>query len=146
MTQLLEVRPTDRVLEIGTGCGYQAAVLARLADKVYTIEIVEALARSARTILEELGYTNIFVKAGDGYDGWPEKAPFDKIILTCAPGDFPPALIDQLAEGGRIIAPLGIHGFAQELVLATKTGGKITSRRLLPVRFVPMTGKALEGR
>ena len=146
MTQMLDLKSSDRVLEIGTGCGYQAAVLARLADKVYTIEIVEDLAASARKLLDELGYKNVFVKAGDGFDGWPEKAPFDKIILTCAPGDFPPALIDQLAEGGRIIAPLGPHGFAQYLVLGTRQGGKLESKKMLPVRFVPMTGKALENK
>jgi protein-L-isoaspartate(D-aspartate) O-methyltransferase len=146
MTQLLEIRQSDRVLEIGTGCGYQAAVLARLAKQVYTIEIVEPLADEARKLLAELGYKNIFIKAGDGFDGWPEKAPFDKIILTCAVREFPPALIAQLAEEGRIIAPLGPPGYAQELVLATKKNGRLQSKKVLPVRFVPMTGKALENR
>jgi len=144
MTQMLKVQTEDRVLEIGTGCGYQAAVLSQLADKVYTIEIVEPLARKAQKLLAELDYKNIFVKAGDGYDGWSEKAPFDKIIVTCAPDDIPPALIDQLAEGGRIIAPVGPSGYAQYLVLATKSNGKLTHKKVLPVRFVPMTGKALE--
>ena len=144
MTQMLEVRPEDTILEIGTGCGYQAAVLARLAKQVYTIEIVEALALNARKLLAELGFQNISVKAGDGFDGWPEHAPFDKIILTCAVKEIPPALIEQLKEGGRIIAPLGPPGNVQELVLATKTNGKLTRKQVLPVRFVPMTGKALE--
>jgi len=144
MTQMLEIRPTDRVLEVGTGCGYQAAVLARLADKVYTIEIVEPLAAGARRLLSELGYKNIFVKAGDGYDGWPEKAPFDKIIVTCAPEEIPPKLITQLADGGLIIAPVGPSGHTQYLVLAKKSKGKLTQKKVLRVRFVPMTGKAQE--
>jgi protein-L-isoaspartate(D-aspartate) O-methyltransferase len=144
MTQLLEVRPEDRVLEIGTGCGYQAAVLARLVQQVYTIEIVAPLAEEARKLLAELGYNNIFVKAGDGFDGWPEHAPFDKIMLTCAVKEIPPALVEQLREGGRIIAPLGEVGKVQQLVLATKEGDTLTHRKLLSVRFVPMTGKALE--
>ena len=129
MTQMLEVRPEDKILEIGTGCGYQAAVLARLAKQVYTIEIVEPLADDARKLLAELGYTNIFIKAGDGFDGWSEHAPFDKIILTCAVKEFPPKLIEQLKEGGRIIAPLGPPGYAQELVLATKTNGQLTEQK-----------------
>jgi len=144
MTQLLEVHPNDRVLEIGTGCGYQAGVLARLAAQIYTIEIVEELASGARKILTELGFQNIYVKTGDGFDGWPEKAPFDKIILTCAAKDIPPALITQLAEGGRIIAPLGSPGNVQQLMLATKTNGQLKRKQVLSVRFVPMTGKALE--
>lgn len=143
MTQLLEVRPSDRVLEIGTGCGYQAAVLARLSDKVYTIEIVEPLALSSKKLLTELGYQNIFVKIGDGFDGWPEHALFDKIILTCAVKEFPPALITQLRDGGRIIAPLGPAGYAQNLVLANKQNGQLKRKQILPVRFVPMTGKTL---
>jgi len=146
MTQLLKVRPDDRVLEIGTGCGYQAAVLARLANKVYTIEIVQGLARKAQNLFNELGAQNIFVKAGDGFDGWAKKAPFDKIILTCAIKEFPPALIAQLREGGRIIAPLGSPGSVQQLVLATKEKGQLKRKQILPVRFVPMTGKALKNR
>lgn len=144
MTQLLGVLPEDRVLEIGTGCGYQAAVLARLAQQVYTIEIVEPLADEARKLLAEMGYKNISVKAGDGFEGWSENAPFDKIILTCAVKEIPPALVEQLKEGGRIIAPLGEIGSVQQLVMATKKGGELKHRELLPVRFVPMTGKALE--
>jgi len=146
MTQLLEVRPDDRVLEIGTGCGYQAAVLARLSKQVYTIEIVEPLARNTRKLLAELGYRNIFVKTDDGFDGWAEHAPFDKIILTCAVEEIPPKLIAQLKEGGHIIAPLGSPGTMQQLVLATKTNGQLKRKRVLPVRFVPMTGRALENR
>ena len=123
MTQMLEVRPEDKILEIGTGCGYQAAVLARLAKQVYTIEIVEPLADEARKLLAELGYKNISVKAGDGFEGWPEHAPFDKIILTCAVKEIPPALIEQLKEGGRIIAPMGATHEVQQLVIATKQAG-----------------------
>jgi len=146
MTQMLEVRPEDKVLEIGTGCGYQAAVLARLAKQVYTIEIVKPLADKARKLLAELGYTNIFIKAGDGFEGWPEHAPFDKIIVTCAVRELPPALVAQLHEGGRMIAPIGGADSAQQLVIATKEKGKLRQRQVLPVRFVPMTGKALENR
>ena len=144
MTQMLEVRAEDKVLEIGTGCGYQAAVLARLSKQVYTIEIVKPLADESRKLLEELGYKNIFIKAGDGFEGWPEHAPFDKIILTCAVKEIPPALIEQLKEGGRIIAPIGAPGTVQQLIIATKQAGKLKHRGVLPVRFVPMTGKALE--
>lgn len=144
MTQMLEVRPEDTILEIGTGCGYQAAVLARMVKQVYTIEIVQPLADSARALLAELGCKNIFVKADDGFDGWPEHAPFDKIILTCAVQEIPPALIKQLKDGGRIIAPEGAADEVQYLVIATKQNGKIQHRKVLPVRFVPMTGKAQE--
>jgi protein-L-isoaspartate(D-aspartate) O-methyltransferase len=144
MTQMLEVRPDDKILEIGTGCGYQAAVLARLAQQVYTIEIVKPLADEARKLLTELGYKNIFIKAGDGFEGWSEHAPFNKIILTCAVEEIPPALIEQLKEGGRIIAPIGATYELQQLVIATKKAGTLTYRQVLPVRFVPMTGKALE--
>jgi protein-L-isoaspartate(D-aspartate) O-methyltransferase len=144
MTQMLELRPEDRVLEIGTGCGYQAAVLSKLAGHVYTIEIVEPLASEARKRLAELGYTNISVKAGDGFEGWSEHAPFDRIILTCAVQEMPPALIEQLKEGGRIIAPKGAAYEVQQLVIATKQAGALTYRAVLPVRFVPMTGKAME--
>jgi len=144
MTQMLEVRPEDKILEIGTGCGYQAAVIARMARQVYTIEIVEPLADEARKLLAELGYKNISVKTGDGFEGWREHAPFDKIILTCAVKEIPKALIEQLQEGGRIIAPIGATGGVQQLVLATKTNGELKHKQVLPVRFVPMTGKALE--
>ncbi len=144
MTQMLEVKPADRVLEIGTGCGYQAAVLSKLAGHVYTIEIVEPLAAEARTRLAELGYNNISVKAGDGFEGWSEHAPFDRIILTCAVKEIPPKLIEQLKENGRIIAPVGAEYGVQYLVISTKQAGSLKHKSVLPVRFVPMTGKAME--
>jgi protein-L-isoaspartate(D-aspartate) O-methyltransferase len=114
MTEKLEPKPTDRVLEIGTGSGYQAAVLAELVKEVYTIEIVEPLARRAEADLQRLGYTNVHVRAGDGYKGWPEAAPFDAVIVTCAPNDVPQPLVEQLKEGGRMIIPVGA-GWSQEL-------------------------------
>jgi len=144
MTQLLAPRRDDRVLEIGTGCGYQAAVLSKLAGHVYTIEIVEPLADEARTRLAGLGFDNISVRAGDGFDGWREHAPFDKIIMTCAVKELPPALVGQLKEGGCIIAPVGAADSAQQLVIAIKKDGKLSRKKVLPVRFVPMTGKTLE--
>jgi len=141
MTQELDPKPHHRVLEIGTGSGYQAAVLAELVKEVYTIEIIEPLAERAKADLARLGYTNVFVRAGDGYKGWPEAAPFDSIIVTCAPEQVPPPLIEQLKEGGRMMIPLGpLHD--QNLYLLEKRGGKIERRAVLPVRFVPMTGKA----
>ena len=141
MTEILGPQPTDRVLEIGTGSGYQAAVLAELVKEVYTIEIVEPLAHRAATDLRRLGYANIAVRAGDGYLGWPEQAPFDAIIVTCAPEDIPQPLIDQLKDGGRMIIPVGGDS-VQQLVLLEKHGGQLNRRAVLPVRFVPMTGKA----
>ena len=141
MTEKLEPRPTDRVLEIGTGSGYQAAVLAELVAQVYTIEIVRELADSAGATLKRLGYTNVHVRAGDGYKGWPEAAPFDAIIVTCAPEDVPGPLVDQLKEGGRMIIPVGRAG-NQELVLLRKRDDKLQRQSVLPVRFVPMTGEA----
>jgi protein-L-isoaspartate(D-aspartate) O-methyltransferase len=143
MTEILDPQPTDRVLEIGTGSGYQAAVLAELVRDVYTIEIVEPLARRAETDLRRVGYGNISVRAGDGYQGWPEQAPFDAVIVTCAPENVPQPLIDQLKDGGRMIIPVELGGL-QELVLLEKQGGQLTRRAVLPVRFVPMTGKARE--
>ena len=138
MTELLDAAPPDRVLEIGTGSGYQAAVLAQLARHVYTIEIVPELARSARDTLCRLEYRNVTVREGDGYLGWPEQAPFDRIILTAAPPEIPQLLIDQLARGGRLVAPVG-KGFSQELiVLEKKTGGAISRRSVAAVAFVPM--------
>jgi len=142
MTEALKLDPNDKVLEIGTGSGYQAAVCAEIAKEVYTIEIVEGLAKSAKECLKKLGYPNVFVKAGDGYFGWPEKAPFDAIIGTAAAGRIPPPLLAQLKPGGRMILPTGsAYGF-QYLVLITKDDkGNLSRRRVMPVRFVPMTGE-----
>ena len=141
MTEQLDPKPTDRVLEIGTGSGYQAAVLAELVSEVYTVEIVEPLARRAETDLKRLGYTNVTVRAGDGYKGWPEAAPFDAVIVTCAPEKVPQPLVEQLKDGGRMIIPFGPSG-NQELVLLRKQGTRLEKRATLPVRFVPMTGEA----
>jgi protein-L-isoaspartate(D-aspartate) O-methyltransferase len=141
MTEQLDPKPTDRVLEIGTGSGYQAAVLAQLVAEVYTIEIIEPLAQRAEADLKRLGYTNIHVRAGDGCQGWPEAAPFDAIIVTCAPEKVPPPLVEQLRDGGRMIIPVGPMG-DQELVLLRKQGKQLEKHAVLPVRFVPMTGGA----
>jgi protein-L-isoaspartate(D-aspartate) O-methyltransferase len=141
MTEQLQLKPTDRVLEIGTGSGYQAAVLAELVAEVYTIEIVEPLAKTAETTLQRLGYKNVHVQVGDGYKGWPEHAPFDAIIVTCAPDHVPQPLVDQLKEGGRMIIPVG-ERLAQELYLLEKRNGTIRQGAVLPVRFVPMTSGA----
>ncbi len=137
MTDALDLKHTDRVLEVGTGSGYQAAILAQICDSVYTIEIFETLTKSANAIFEKLGYNNIYCKVGDGYEGWPEKAPFDAIIVTCAPTHVPKPLQEQLAEGGRLIIPVG-EGQVQHLVLLQKKNGKIKQKNILPVRFVPM--------
>jgi protein-L-isoaspartate(D-aspartate) O-methyltransferase len=142
MTEHLDPRPTDRVLEIGTGSGYQAAVLAELTKEVYTIEIVDELARRASVDLKRLGYTNVYVRAGDGYQGWPEAAPFDDIIVTCSPQQVPQPLVDQLKEGGWMIIPVGPF-WDQNLILLHKQGGCLDQRGVLPVRFVPMTGQVL---
>lgn len=139
MTEQLKPQPTDKVLEIGTGSGYQAAVLSGLVNEVFTIEIVEPLAKRAETDLRRLGYTNVFVKAGDGYKGWPERAPFDAIIVTCAPDQIPQPLVEQLKEGGRMVIPVGPEGGVQELYLLEKRGGEVQRQAILPVRFVPMT-------
>jgi len=139
MTSLLDLNESDRVLEIGTGSGYQAAILAEIIDSVYTIEIIEPLGRRAERTLVELGYDRVRVRIGDGYGGWPEAAPFDGIIVTCAPRDIPAPLIEQLAERGRMVIPYGDPWF-QELVLVEKTGGDIRKTSILPVRFVPLTG------
>ena len=141
MTESLQPRPSDRVLEIGTGSGYQAAVLAQLVAEVYTIEIIEDLANQAAAILKRLGCTNVQVRAGDGFQGWPQAAPFDAIIVTCAPEKVPQPLVDQLKEGGRMIIPVG-SAWNQELMLLHKHGGKLEQQAVLPVRFVPMTGEA----
>jgi protein-L-isoaspartate(D-aspartate) O-methyltransferase len=140
MTEQLAPRAGDKVLEVGTGSGYQAAVLAGLVKEVFSIEIVEPLARRAAADLQRLGYTNVFVKAGDGYQGWPEHAPFDAIIVTCAPDQIPAALIEQLRDGGRMIIPVGPEHAVQELIRVEKTGGEVMKRTVIPVRFVPMTG------
>ena len=138
MTDLLAPRRTDRVLEIGTGSGYQAAILSQLAQQVYTIEIVPELAKSAQGILSDLGYRNVTVRQGDGYKGWPEQAPFDGIMLTAAPPEVPQALIGQLANGGRLVAPVGL-GWDQELVLIEKdANGRLQRRSAGGVVFVPM--------
>ena len=139
MTEQLDPKPTDRVLEIGTGSGYQAAVLSLLVSNVCSIEIVEPLARQAEVTLQRLGYKNVRVKVGDGYKGWPEFAPFDSIIVTCAPEHVPQPLIDQLKERGKMIIPIGPFS-SQELYLLEKRDGKVHQRAVLPVRFVPMTG------
>jgi protein-L-isoaspartate(D-aspartate) O-methyltransferase len=136
MTEAARITPDDRVLEIGTGSGYQAAVLAELVKEVYTIEILKPLADSARSLLERLGYKNIKVKWGDGYQGWKEHAPFDAILVTAAPDAVPEELVKQLKVGGRMVVPIG--GFFQDLYRITKTESGIKKETLLPVRFVPM--------
>ena len=141
MTEQLHPKLSDRVLEIGTGSGYQAAILAELVAEVYTIEIAEPLARSAEVTLARLGYKNVHVKVGDGYKGWLEHAPFDAIIVTCAPDRVPRPLTDQLKDGGRMIIPVG-NRFAQELYLLEKKNGQLKESAVLPVRFVPMAGEA----
>lgn len=143
MTELLELSGKDKVLEIGTGSGYQAAVLSKLCKKVYTIEIVEELAVWAKDVLKD--YKNVYVKHGDGYLGWPKKAPFDGIIVTCAPNHIPEPLIEQLAEGGRMVIPVGDYPF-QYLKLVEKIKGKVISKEVLPVAFVPMTGSEIDKR
>lgn len=140
MSEALELKPEDRVLEIGTGSGYQAAVLSLLAREVYSIEIVQSLAQQAEERLKNLGYANVHIRAGDGYRGWPEAAPFDAIIVTAAPDHIPQALVDQLREGGRLVLPLG--RYEQDLIRIRRTPKGTTRESLLPVRFVPMTGEA----
>jgi len=138
MTEALHLKPNDRVLEIGTGSGYQAAVLAELGGEVYTIEIIEPLGKRARRTLDRLGYRNVQVKIGDGYKGWPEKAPFDAIMVTCAPEKVPEPLVDQLREGGRMIIPVGRAGAVQKLVSIVKKRGELETKEVMYVRFVPM--------
>ncbi len=139
MTELLRVTPDSTVLEIGTGSGYQAAVLARLAKHVYTIEIVPELAAWSAGVLKKLEFENVTPRLGDGYKGWPERAPFDRIILTAAPPEVPKALVDQLKPGGRLVAPVGRSVWEQELVVIDKgADGRLSRRSVLPVRFVPM--------
>jgi protein-L-isoaspartate(D-aspartate) O-methyltransferase len=139
MTEALGVQPTHRVLEIGTGSGYQAAVLGLLAREVYTVEIVSGLARSASTVLRELGYSNVRVREGDGYLGWAEHAPFDRIIVTAAPDEIPQPLIDQLAAGGRLVIPVGPQGETQWITIVERTAAGVVERRTIPVQFVPFT-------
>lgn len=136
MTALLQLKGDEKVLEIGTGSGYQAAILAELAKEVYTIEILQPLARDAEKRLKEMGYQNIKVKCGDGFLGWEEFAPFDAIIVTCAPEEIPPKLIEQLKEGGRMVIPVG--EVFQELKVVIKDNGKAREKDIIPVRFVPM--------
>jgi protein-L-isoaspartate(D-aspartate) O-methyltransferase len=138
MTHLLQIKETDKVLEIGTGSGYQAAILSALANKVFTIEIIPQLGRKAEDVLQRLGHANVTTKIGDGYRGWPEVAPFDGIIVTAAPDHIPPALVEQLKPGGRMVIPVG--DFIQELMVLTKRAdGTTVNSRIVPVRFVPLT-------
>ncbi len=139
MTELLDLKKTDKVLEIGTGSGYHSAVLSRVASEVYSIEIIEPLGLQARHTLHSLGYDNVHVRIGDGYGGWPEEAPFDAIILTAAPPRLPQPLVEQLKVGGRLVVPVG--DFLQDLSVFTKTKDGLVRRKIAPVRFVPMTGE-----
>ncbi len=142
MTDMLELKPTDRVLEIGTGSGYQAAVLSKIVNEVYTIEVVSELGIAAKERLERLGYTNIKTQVGDGYYGWEAHAPYDAIIVTAAAGQIPPPLLKQLKPGGRMIIPVKSFYYVQYLILVSKDEkGAITTRQTLPVMFVPLTGK-----
>jgi protein-L-isoaspartate(D-aspartate) O-methyltransferase len=142
MTQMLEPDSTQRVLEIGTGSGYQSAVLAEIVDSVYSVEIICDLAEKAATLLDNLGYDRVSVKCGDGYNGVPEAAPFDRIIVTAAPDHIPEPLIEQLKIGGKMVLPVG--DFYQELVVVEKTEDGVIRKRSIPVRFVPMTGRAMD--
>jgi len=145
MMQALRLSPSDRVLEVGTGGGYLAALISKIVGEVYTIEIEPDLAQTARERLARLRFSNVFVKTGDGFLGWPEHAPFNAMVLTCSPPEIPKPLIDQLVEGGRIILPLGGEKKFQELLLYTKINGKLEGpQHLAPATFVPMKGKILE--
>jgi protein-L-isoaspartate(D-aspartate) O-methyltransferase len=139
MTEALKVQPSHKVLEVGTGSGYQAAVLSQLVREVYTIEIVPELAARAEALLRSLGRTNVHVRAGDGYAGWPEQAPFDRVIVTAAPEEIPRPLIEQLAEGGLLVAPVGPRSAPQWMTVVEKTGKGVVERRTIPVQFVPFT-------
>lgn len=141
MIQLLQVQPSHQILEVGTGSGYQAAVLAELAGEVYTIEIIPSLAEGARGRLEALGYRNVHVRQGDGYEGWSEVAPFDGIVVAAGAPQIPLPLIEQLREGGRIAIPVGVVRGTQDLILGERRGGKLQTRSIAPVLFVPLTGK-----
>ena len=140
MTEAAALTPDAKVLDIGTGSGYQAAVLAEIVNRVYSIEIVPELADRSRRLLADLGYDNVEVRTGDGYRGWPDEAPFDAIVVAAAPDHVPPALVEQLAVGARLVIPVG--RFLQEILIVTKTEGGSTTEAVLPVRFVPMTGEA----
>lgn len=141
MTEVLQLKPTDRVYEVGTGCGYQASILGQLAKDVYSVEIHKPLGERAAKVIGELGYTNVHTRVGDGYEGWPDAAPFDAIIVTCAPTKVPPPLVSQLKEGGRLVIPLGGR-FDQVVHLMVKRDGKLIDTQLRPTLFVPMTGRA----
>jgi len=143
MTEVLDPKPTDKVYEVGTGSGYQASILSRLVKDVYSVEIHPPLSKRATQVIKDVGYTNIHTKIGDGYEGWPDAAPFDAIIVTCAPQKIPKPLIDQLKEGGRMVIPLG-NRFTQSVHLVIKKDGKLIDKELKPTLFVPMTGKALK--
>lgn len=144
MTQHLQIKPSQKVLEIGTGSGYQTAILAELKAEVYSIEIIENLALKAEEILNSIGYTNIHLNIGDGYQGWAEFAPYDAIIVTCAPSKIPEPLIEQLSDNGKMIIPVGERGSVQELILLEKKKGRIKQKGILPVRFVPMINELKE--
>ncbi|MCW8963672.1 MAG: protein-L-isoaspartate(D-aspartate) O-methyltransferase [Gammaproteobacteria bacterium] len=142
MTDMIKLQPGHKVLEIGTGSGYQAAILAQLTDEVFSIEIIEPLANSASELFKRLGYTNITTRIGDGYYGWQEHAPFDAIVVTAAATQIPPPLIKQLKPGGRMVIPVGSRFLTQQLMLVTKDdAGKVTTEQVLPVAFVPLTGE-----
>jgi protein-L-isoaspartate(D-aspartate) O-methyltransferase len=143
MTEVLDPKPTDRVYEVGTGSGYQSAILSQLVKEVYSVEIHAPLGQRASKVHKELGYTNIHTRIGDGYEGWPDAAPFDAIIVTCAPEKIPSPLIAQLKEGGRMVIPLAKDRFNQSVYLYIKRNGKLVGRELKPTLFVPMTGRAL---
>ena len=145
MTEAIHPQPGERILEIGSGSGYQAAILAQMGADVFTVEILEPLAAMARENLERLGYKNARILRGDGYRGWPEHAPYNAIVVTCAPDKIPPDLVAQLRDGGRMIIPVG-GSFSQELILLRKHGEKVEQESVLPVRFVPMTGEAEKSR
>ncbi len=139
MTEILALEGEERVLEIGTGCGYQSAVLAEVAKDIYSIEVIDSLSQKAKSTLSLLGYNNIHLKVGDGYGGWPEEAPFDAILVACAPVQVPEKLIEQLKPGGRMIVPVGEQVFGQELLYITKNlAGKVQRKKVMSVRFVPM--------